>query len=192
MWNKWKIFEKMTKDLNHVLFWGPKWPRNWASEADSQHTSKSTSNWYVNQDWCEISGQFMRKWSKTGIFTYFGAQGSPKIGLLGPIFITNLKVFAMSMWSNTDMKPLKTFEKIIKNQNFYLFWDPYLRPIFHTLKVIAGVYTKFSGRLSEEPFPWLIQKFPCILIFKTGQPCCQLNLSEGQIRLDLTSGRPLV
>ena len=56
----------------------------------------------------------------------------------------------------------------------------------------SGVYTKFSGRLSEEPFPWLIQKFPCILIFKTGQPGCQLNLSEGQIRLDLTSGRPLV
>ena len=57
---------------------------------------------------------------------------------------------------------------------------------------ISGVYTKFSGRLSEEPFPWLIQKFPCILIFKTGQPGCQLNLSEGQMRLDLTSGRPLV
>ena len=55
-----------------------------------------------------------------------------------------------------------------------------------------GVYTKFSGRLSKEPLPWLIQKFPCILIFYTGQPGCQFNLSEGQIRLDLTSGRPLV
>ena len=55
-----------------------------------------------------------------------------------------------------------------------------------------GVYTKFSGRLSEEPFSWLIQKFPCISIFKTGQPGCRVNLSEGQIRLDLTSGRPLV
>ena len=60
------------------------------------------------------------------------------------------------------------------------------------LEVVAGVYTKFSGRLSEEPFPWLIQEFPCILIFKIGQPGCQHNLSEGQIRLDLTSGRPLV
>ena len=60
------------------------------------------------------------------------------------------------------------------------------------LKDLAGVYTKFSGRLSEEPFPWLIQKFPCIMIFKTGQPGCQLNLSEGQIMLGLTSGRPLV
>ena len=58
--------------------------------------------------------------------------------------------------------------------------------------VLTGVYTKFSGRLSEEPFPGLIQKFPCIFIFKTGQPGFQLNLSEGQIRLDLTSRRPLV
>ena len=31
--------------------------------------------------------------------------------------------------------------------------------------VCSGVYTKFSCRLSEEPFTWLIQKFPCILIF---------------------------
>ena len=55
-----------------------------------------------------------------------------------------------------------------------------------------GVYAKFSGRLSEKPFPWLIQKFPCILISKTVQLGCQLNLSEGQKRLDLTSGQPLV
>ena len=58
--------------------------------------------------------------------------------------------------------------------------------------VCTGVYAKFSDKLSEEPFPWLIQKFPYILIFKTGQPGCQLNLSFGQIRLDLTSGRPSV
>ena len=64
-------------------------------------------------------------------------------------------------------------------------------PICHAY-VWSGVYTKFSGRLSEEPFPWLIQKFLCILIFKIGQPGCQLNLSEGQIRLDLTSKQPLV
>ena len=65
-----------------------------------------------------------------------------------------------------------------------------IEQVIYTIK--PGVYTKFSGRLSEEPFPWLIQKFLCILIFKIGQPGCQLNLSEGQIRLDLTSGRPLV
>ena len=66
--------------------------------------------------------------------------------------------------------------------------------VTHTSMYITyqGSTLKFSGRLSEEPFPWLIHEFPCILIFKTGQPGCQLNLSEGQIRLDLTSGRPLV
>ena len=35
-------------------------------------------------------------------------------------------------------------------------------------------------------------KISLFFILKTGQPSCQLNLSEGQIRLDLTSGRPLV
>ena len=76
-------------------------------------------------------------------------------------------------------------------------WIEYIKPIgqisdepWRFSATLAGVYTKFSGRLSEEPYPWLIQKFPCILIFKAGQPGCQLNLSEGQIRLDLTSGWP--
>ena len=31
MWNHWKIFDKMTEDLNYDLFGGPKWPGNWAS-----------------------------------------------------------------------------------------------------------------------------------------------------------------
>ena len=80
-----------------------------------------------------------------------------------------------------------TFHSI--NDTFRRKKHPQLMPwwILH-----LQVYTKFSDRLSEETFPWLIQKFPCILIFKTWQPGCQLNLPEGQIRLDLTSGRPLV
>ena len=63
---------------------------------------------------------------------------------------------------------------------------------FDWISNTAGVYTKFSGRLSEEPVPWLIRKFLCILIFKSGQQRFQLNLSERQIRLDLTSRWPLV
>ena len=79
MWNQWKIFEKMTEDLNCDLFCGPKWPGNWASGANIQHTSKSSSNWHVHQDWYETSGIFFfRKWAKTRIFTYFGAQSGPK------------------------------------------------------------------------------------------------------------------
>ena len=30
------------------------------------------------------------------------------------------------------------------------------------IKFRQGSTLKFSGRLSEEPFPWLIQKFPCM------------------------------
>ena len=44
MQNQWKLFEKMTKDWNLDLFWDPKWPKNWASEAHILHTSKSSYN----------------------------------------------------------------------------------------------------------------------------------------------------
>ena len=128
MWNQRKIFQKMTEDLNYDPFWGSNWPRNWASEADIQHTSKSSNNWQVNQDWCETSGKFLRKWPKTGIFTYFGTQSGPKIGPLRPIFSTHLrlKVFAMSMWSDTDvkMKPVKTFWESDQTLEFLLTLGP--------------------------------------------------------------------
>ena len=139
MRNKWKIFEKMTEDLNYDLFRGPKWLGNWASGADIQYISKISSNWHVNQDWCETSGHFLfRKLPKTGILTYFGAQSGPKIGLLKPIFVTPLKALAMRMSNNTDVKPVKTYKEMTKDRNFYLFWAPNwplkiwpLRPIFH-------------------------------------------------------------
>ena len=41
----------------------------------------------------------------------------------------------------------------------------------------------FSG--IKIPIIKIIGSYIYILIFKTGQPGCQLNLSEGQIRLDL-------
>ena len=78
MWSQWKIFEKMTEDLNYDLFWGPKWPGNWASEANIQHTSKSSSNWHEHQDWWATNGKFVKKWPKTGIFYLFGCPKWPK------------------------------------------------------------------------------------------------------------------
>ena len=102
--NQWKLFEKMTDDLKHDLLWAQMtW--NMASEADIQHTSKSSLNWHVNQDWCETGGKFLRKLPKTRILTYLEAQSGPKIGLLRPIFSTPLKVLALSMCSNIDVKP---------------------------------------------------------------------------------------
>ena len=111
-WNLWKMFEKMTKERNFYLFWGPKRPGNWASGANIQHISKSNSNWHLNQDWCKTTGKCLRKWPKTGIFFYlFGVQSGPKIEPLRPILSTHLKVLAMRTWSNTDVKRVEKMTK---------------------------------------------------------------------------------
>ena len=39
----------MTKDRNFDLFGGPKWPKNWASEAHILHTSESNWNEHVKK-----------------------------------------------------------------------------------------------------------------------------------------------
>ena len=95
--------------------WLTKWPGNWASGANIQHTSKSSPNWHAHQDWCTTSGNFL---------TYLGAQSGPKIGPLRLIFSTHLKVLGMSMWSNTVVKPVKTFWEITKHHKFFLLWGP--------------------------------------------------------------------
>ena len=50
------------------------------------NTRKHTPNKHVNQEGCETSGKCLRKWLKTLIMFYFGAQNDPKIGPLRPIF----------------------------------------------------------------------------------------------------------
>ena len=117
----------MTEDLNYDLFWGPKWSGNLASETDIQHTSKSSSNWHVDQDWCETSGISFEKMTKDRIFDLFWSpKCPPKIGHLRTIFSIPLKVLAMSMWSNADVKPAKRFEKITEDRNLDLLWGPKL------------------------------------------------------------------
>ena len=150
MWYQWKLFENMTKNLNHFLFWGPKWPANWASEANIQHTSKSSSNWHLYQDWCETRGNILSKWPKNRncylltdprwpkngtteayiihtsksiredfflkndkipeFWLTFGPKMATKLGLWGP-YSTHVKVNAMIMWDNTDVKPMRKWPK---------------------------------------------------------------------------------
>ena len=53
-------------------------------------------------------------------FDLFWAQNGPKIGPLRPIFHTLLKVLDTSMWSNTDMKPMKTLWGSEQSPQFWL------------------------------------------------------------------------
>ena len=126
-------------------FWGPKMTRKLSSEADIQHTYKCSSHWYVNKDWHKTSGNCLRKWPKYQILTYLGDQIGPKIGSLRPISSIYLKVLAMSMWSNIDVKPMKTFLRKWPKTGILTYFGAQsgpkigsLRPIFHTsLKVLA-------------------------------------------------------
>ena len=64
------MFEKITKDRNYDLFWGPKWPKNWSSEAHILHTSKSTCNEHVKQYfWGNIVVHIQAKYRKDRVKT---------------------------------------------------------------------------------------------------------------------------
>ena len=94
--------ETITEDLNYDLFGGPKWPGNWASRAHIRHTSKINSNWHVHQD----QWKFFEKMTKDRNFDLFGG---PTNWPLRPIFSTHIKVLGMGMWSNTVVKPVRSF-----------------------------------------------------------------------------------
>ena len=64
---------------NFYLFWDPKWPENWTSEAHILHTSKSTCNEHVKQYWCEINDTFCENDRSPDFFNYFGVENGPKI-----------------------------------------------------------------------------------------------------------------
>ena len=103
-----------------LLILSRKWPKNLTSDAHILHTFKRTCTEHVKQYWYESSESFLRKWPKTLTLTYFGAQNGPKFGPLRPIFYTPLKVLAISTWSNTAMKPVKTFWESDQGPEFLL------------------------------------------------------------------------
>ena len=74
MQNQGNMYQKMTKEWNFYLFWGPNWPKRWTPEDHILHTSTITYNEHVKQYWCENSDNFVQKWPKTWIMANFGAQ----------------------------------------------------------------------------------------------------------------------
>ena len=85
MRNQWKVLRKWQKiDRNFYLFWGPKWPTNWTTEAHIIYTCERTCNDHVKEYWCKTSEDILRKWPKTWNVTNLGAQMAPNLALWGP------------------------------------------------------------------------------------------------------------
>ena len=66
--------------------------------------------------------KYLRKWLKTMI--YFGDQNASEIGPLRLIFNISLNAAQIGRYTKTDAKPVENFEKITKDQNFYLYLGP--------------------------------------------------------------------
>ena len=61
-----------------MIYLGSKWPGNWASGANIQHTSKSSSNCHVHQGWCETTGKFCEKDQRLEFWLILGPKVSKK------------------------------------------------------------------------------------------------------------------
>ena len=95
MWIQWKFFQKVVETyiLAHfhpifTYFRAQNGPKNRVSEGHILHTSKSNSNEYVKQDWCESSGNFWQISYKPEFSPVWGPKMARKLGPLGPNFYT--------------------------------------------------------------------------------------------------------
>ena len=103
----------------HVIFWGPRWPGNWASEAIIQHTSKSSSNWYVNYGWCETSGNCWENVQRPEILLILASKVAQILDLWHIQNYSQWTCEAILIWNRW-----KCFEEVTKVQNVYLLKAP--------------------------------------------------------------------
>ena len=142
----WKIFEKITKDLNFDQFRDPKWPRNGTSEADIQHTSRNSSNLACKprlmwNQW-ELFEKITRK--KNKILTYLAAQNDPMIRPLRSTFCTALQSSCNEYVKQYWYEPVETFGE---NNQRPKFW-PILGPKNHTFEAHILHTTKNTSNVN--------------------------------------------
>ena len=102
----------MTEEVNYDLFRWPKWPRNWASEADMQHTSKSSSKCHVNPDWSKARGKILRN-----------DQRLEFLSILGPKVVQNWasETYILHTSKSTCNEHVKQYS-CETSENFYRKW----------------------------------------------------------------------
>ena len=132
----------------------------------------------MNKYWYETSENFQKKWPKTEILTYFGAQKGPKIGSVWPIFLTSLKVLTMSMWSKTNVKPLKKFRESDQRVKLWLIWGPKMGFFVHISESSCNEHESKAGvnlketiwQNSWKPKFWLIWRPKTVQKFGPMEP----------------------
>ena len=120
MWNQWKYLRKWLR--TRIIFdFGAQYDlQNWTTEADIQHTSKSSSNCHVKQDLCETSGNVLRKWPKDRNFYIFWGPKRP-INWTSDAHIPHTAESSCNEYVKQYVKSVKTFWE--SDQNIDLLLD---------------------------------------------------------------------
>ena len=99
---------------------------------------------------------------RQGTPTYLGAQSVPKIGPLGPLFYTPLKVVTMSIWHNTVVKPMETFWENDQWTEFWTYFAPKIGPFSSKFcRLYSFIFTYLEAK-NCPPFtcpPFYLQKY---------------------------------
>ena len=107
---------------------------------------------------------FLENDQRRDFFINFGAQSGPTIGPLRPIFSTHLKVLAMSMWSNTDVKQVKTFWEKDQRPELWLILATKMAPKLGLWGPISTHRWKYLKWTCEAILMWnywnLLRKWP--------------------------------
>ena len=141
IWDNWRL------ELWSIL--GLKWPRNWASGVNIQYTTKSSSNWHYTKTDAKPVENVWENYQSPEFLLIFWPKVDQKLWPLRSMFSTHLRVLAMSMWSNTDVKPVKIFWENGQRLEFLPIVGPKMAPnwasgahIPHTSKITCNELVK--------------------------------------------------
>ena len=106
-----------------LLIWGPKWPKNWSSEAHILHISKSTWNEHVKQYCCETSENFWEITKHQNLFLLWGPKWPRNWAFEAHILLIS-ESSSNAHINKTDVNPDQTFQQNIRKPEFWFIWRP--------------------------------------------------------------------
>ena len=159
--------------LEYFLFWGLRWPKNFAYDTYILQTYNSSSSEHVNINWCQISGNILKtKTTKDRTLTYFGIKNDLQWASKAHILHTPETSF--NKHTRLTQKQWRYFEKIVEIQ----VWDAVS---FSSLSITPNenllMFMSYKTLISTVYFYLTStrkQKFTIIMDF------CQVKLSQNE------------